>query len=142
MQNLDDAQKHVVEQQFHSFCLAVLQNEVKDIHRQRERQLSKEKFFDDLTKEELLETSTELALMPDIVFAVGGLQVPVYDETLANALERLSQQKREIILSYFFLEKTEAELGKLYNCAQQTINYQKKAILKQLKYYLELEELL
>lgn len=142
MQNLDDAQKHAVEQQFHSFCLAVLQNEVKDIHRQRERQLSKEKFFDDLTRDESLEISTELTMTPDVVFAVGDLQVPVYDETLANALEQLSQHKREIILSYYFLEKTEAEIGRLYNCAQQTINYQKKAILKQLKYYLELEELL
>lgn len=142
MQNLNDAQKNAVELQFHSYCLAVLQNKLKDIYRQRERQLSKEKFFDDLTKEELLEISTELALLPDVVFSVGKLQVPVYDESLANALEQLSQHKREIILLYYFLEKTEAEIGRLYNCAQQTINYQKKAILKQLKYYLELEELL
>ena len=100
------------------------------------------KFFDDLTRDELLEISTELTVTPDVVFAIGDLQVPVYDEALANALEQLSQHKREIILLYYFLEKTEAEIGRLYNCAQQTINYQKKTILKQLKYYLELEELL
>jgi len=92
-------------------------------------------------RDELLEISTELTLISDEVFSVGELQVPVYDASLANALEQLSQHKREIILSYF-LKKTEAELGRLYNCAQQTIHYQKKAILKQLKYYLELEELL
>lgn len=98
--------------------------------------------MDDLTSEELLGISTGLEIVPDIRLSIGTMEIPIYDEVLANALQQLSQYKREIILAYFFLEKTEAEIAKMYNRTQQSINYQRKAILKQLKQYLKLEELL
>lgn len=142
MEQLSETQKRQIEQQFHNYCLTVLQHEDCDIHRPYERQRAKEKSFDDLTPEELLGISTDLEIVPDIRLSIGKMEIPVYDVALANALQQLSQYKREIILAYFFLEKTEAEIAKMYNRTQQTINYQKKAILKQLKYYLELEELL
>ena len=142
MEQLSETQKRQIEQQFHNYCLTVLQHEACDIHRQYERQRAKEKFFDDLTSEELLGISTDLEIVPDIRLSIGTMEIPIYDEVLANALQQLSQYKREIILAYFFLEKTEAEIAKIYNRTQQSINYQRKAILKQLKQYLELEELL
>lgn len=142
MYQLNEAQKRQIEQQFHNYCLTVLQNEACDIHRQYERQRAKEKFLDDLTSEELLGISTGLEIVPDIRLSIGTMEIPIYDEVLANALQQLSQYKREIILYYFFLEKTEAEIAKMYNRTQQSINYQRKAIFKQLKQYLELEELL
>lgn len=142
MEHLSETQKRLIEQQFHNYCLTVLQHEACDIHRQYEWQRAKEKSFDDLTPEELLGISTDLEVVPDIRLTIGRIEIPVYDVALANALQQLSQYKREIILAYFFLEKTEAEIAKMYNRTQQTINYQKKAILKQLKYYLEREEML
>lgn len=142
MSELNETQKRQIEQQFHNYCLTVLQNEACDIHRQYERQRAKEKFFDDLTPNELLQLSVGLENVPDIRMMIGTLEIPIYDEMLAKALQQLSQYKREIILYYFFLEKTEAEIAKIYNRTQQSINYQRKAILKQLKQYLELEELL
>ena len=142
MSELNETQKRQIEQQFHNYCLTVLQNEACDIHRQYERQRAKEKFFDDLTPNELLGLSIGLENVSDISMMIGTLEIPIYDEVLAKALQQLSQYKREIILYYFFLEKTEAEIAKIYNRTQQSINYQRKAILKQLKQYLELEELL
>ena len=142
MSELNESQKRQIEQQFHNYCLTVLQNEACDIHRQYERQRAKEKFFDDLTSNELLGLSIGLENVSDISMMIGTLEIPIYDEVLAKALQQLSQYKREIILYYFFLEKTEAEIAKIYNRTQQSINYQRKAILKQLKQYLELEELL
>ena len=142
MSELNESQKRQIEQQFHNYCLTVLQNEACDIHRQYERQRAKERFFDDLTSNELLGLSIGLENVSDISMMIGTLEIPIYDEVLAKALQQLSQYKREIILYYFFLEKTEAEIAKIYNRSQQSINYQRKAILKQLKQYLELEELL
>ena len=142
MSELNETQKRQIEQQFHNYCLTVLQNEACDIHRQYERQRAKEKFFDDLTPNELLQLSVGLENISDISMMIGTHEIPIYDEMLAKALQQLSQYKREIILYYFFLEKTEAEIAKIYNRTQQSINYQRKAILKQLKQYLELEELL
>ena len=142
MSELNESQKRQIEQQFHNYCLTVLQNEACDIHRQYERQRAKEKFFDDLTSNELLGLSIGLENVSDISMMIGTLEIPIYDEVLAKALQQLSQYKREIILYYFFLEKTEAEIAKIYNRTQQSINYQRKAILKQLKQYLELEELM
>ena len=142
MSELNETQKRRIEQQFHNYCLTVLQNEACDIHRRYERQRTKEKFFDDLTPNELLQLSVGLENVPDIRMTIGTLEISISDEMLAKALQQLSQYKREIILYYFFLEKTEAEIAKIYNRTQQSINYQRKAILKQLKQYLELEELL
>ena len=142
MSELNESQKRQIEQQFHNYCLTVLRNETCDIHRQYERQRAKEKFFDDLTTNELLQLSVGLENVPDIRMMLETHEIPIYDEVLAKALQQLSQYKREIILYYFFLEKTEAEIAKIYNRSQQSINYQRKAILKQLKQYLELEELL
>ena len=142
MSELNETQKRRIEQQFHNYCLTVLQNAACDIYRQYERQRAKEKFFDDLTPNELLGLSIGLENVSDISMMIGTLEIPIYDEVLAKALQQLSQYKREIILYYFFLEKTEAEIAKIYNRTQQSINYQRKAILKQLKQYLELEELM
>lgn len=142
MQSLSDAEQKMVEQQFHNFCLTVLKNEANNIHKSYKRQRKHETFFDDLTMDELLDLSTEIDWVPEHIFSVGEEQVPVANETLVSALQQLPQYKRDIILLYFFLEKTEEEIGSMFKRARQTIHYQKKTILKQLKQYLELEELL
>ena len=142
MQAFSDAEQKKIEQQFHNFCLTVLKHEASNIHKAYERQKEHEKSLDDLSMEELLELSTGIGWTPAYVFSVGEDDVPVADEALVCALQKLSQYKRDIILQYFFLEKTEEEIGRAFNRARQTIHYQKNNILKQLKQYLELEELL
>lgn len=142
MNELSVSLQKQVEQQFHNFCMTILRNETRDIYREYARQKKHEKFLEDLTLEELLELSVSDELKKPTVFVVGENFVLVRNEALALALEQLAAQKRELILLYFFLNKTDQEIAELYDMIRQTVTYQRKSILKQLRLYLEMDDLL
>lgn len=93
--------------------------------------------MEDLTVNELLELSVLDELEKPTVFAVGEDFVFVQNEELAEALKQLTERKRELILLYFFLDKTDQEIAALYRMLRRTVTYQRKSSLKQLKQYLE-----
>lgn len=142
MNDLSVSLQKQVEQQFHNFCMTILRNETRDIYREYARQKKHEKFLEDLTLEELLELSVSDELKKPTVFVVGENFVLVRNEALALALEQLTAKKRELILLYFFLNKTDQEIAELYDMIRQTVTYQRKSILKQLRLYLEMDDLL
>lgn len=114
--------------------MAVLKNKTRDIGRKAKQQYDAEEYLKKLAEDafeaELLKSANVFGLDSKSIFSIGKIEILVQEEALANALRQLSQYKLEIILLYFFLEKTEEEIGALLNRAQQTINYQRKAILK------------
>ncbi len=137
MNEISDAYKRQIERQFHNFCVTVLKNEASDIRDEYARQKEKEIFLEDMTVKELLELSVFDELESPTVFAVGEDLVLIQNEELADALKHLTDRKRELILLYFFLDKTDREIAFLYDMVRQTVTYQRKSILKQLKQYLE-----
>ena len=70
-------------------------------------------------------------------FVVKGQKVTVVSERLADALSKLSEQRRTVLLMYFFLGYTDTEVGKEYGRSRSTVNYWKLAALKQLRKELE-----
>lgn len=137
MQEISEAYKRQIEKQFHNYCLTVLKHEASDIRNEYARQKEKETFLEDLTVNELLELSVLDELEKPTVFAVGEDFVFVQNEELAEALKQLTERKRELILLYFFLDKTDQEIAALYRMLRRTVTYQRKNSLKQLKQYLE-----
>ncbi len=140
MESLSEEQQQIVEKRFHSYCLSVLRNEACDIHREYTRQQKRETFLEDLTVEELLELSVKENFEKPTVFVVGEYRIPICDENLAVALMRLEERKRELILLYFFLDKTDREIALLHNTIRRTITHRRKRILEQLKDYLQMED--
>ena len=137
MQEISETYKRQIEKQFHNYCLTVLKHEASDIREEYVRQKEKETFLEDLTVNELLELSVLDELEKPTVFAVGEDFVFVQNEELAEALKQLTERKRELILLYFFLDKTDQEIAALYRMLRRTVTYQRKSSLKQLKQYLE-----
>ncbi len=137
MQEISETYKRQIEKQFHNYCLTVLKHEASDIRDEYVRQKEKETFLEDLTVNELLELSVLDELEKPTVFAVGEDFVFVQNEELAEALKQLTERKRELILLYFFLDKTDQEIAALYRMLRRTVTYQRKSSLKQLKQYLE-----
>ena len=137
MQEISETYKRQIEKQFHNYCLTVLKHEASDIRDEYVRQKEKETFLEDLTVNELLELSVLDELEEPTVFAVGEDFVFVQNEELAEALKQLTERKRELILLYFFLDKTDQEIAALYRMLRRTVTYQRKSSLKQLKQYLE-----
>ena len=137
MHEISETYKRQIEKQFHNYCLTVLKHEASDIRDEYVRQKEKETFLEDLTVNELLELSVLDELEKPTVFAVGEDFVFVQNEELAEALKQLTERKRELILLYFFLDKTDQEIAALYRMLRRTVTYQRKSSLKQLKQYLE-----
>ena len=70
-------------------------------------------------------------------FRVLGYDVEVKDALIAEALNFLSDKKREVVLLAYFLDMSDTEIAKLLNLRQSTIHYHRTSSLKSLKEFLE-----
>jgi RNA polymerase sigma factor (sigma-70 family) len=133
-----------IEYAFAAFCRIVLRNAAisayRDFRRKRKRELS----LDYLMYETSFEPSTtdnyfEKYDKPTI-FVVKGKAIIVASEHLADALAKLPEQRRTVLLMYFFLGYTDAEIGNEYGRSRSTVNYWKLSALKQLRKEMERPE--
>ena len=125
---------------FDSFCKKVLTNEVRNYHREMERLREKEVSLGELSEHELSQlATTDKYFSTEQIFNVLGLDVIVNSESIAAALNNLPQRKRDIILLSYFLELSDAEIGKRLNLIRSTVQYQRSSTLRELKKMMEEE---
>lgn len=70
-------------------------------------------------------------------FVVKGQEIIVVNKRLADALSKLPEQRRTVLLMYFFLGYTDTEIGNEYGRSRSTANYWKLSALKNLRKELE-----
>lgn len=129
-----------IQNQFGGFWTRVLKNEAKYIYRELSNQAVKEKVFDELSDKELSELAVyDNYFNSEHVFNVHGKEVVVNGDLLAEALEKLPADKRDVILLSYFLEMTDAEIGKELDTVRQNISKRRAYILKLMRKYLEKE---
>lgn len=71
------------------------------------------------------------------VFVMKGQEVVVANKRLADALSKLTEQRRDVFCLYFFFVYTDAQIGEVYGRSRSTANYRKLAALKQLRKEME-----
>lgn len=71
------------------------------------------------------------------VFDVRGIKVPVYGQSLGQALYHLMPQDREIILLYFFLGLDDLKISKVVHLSRSTIQRRRNATMDKLRTFLE-----
>ena len=129
-----------IQNQFGGFCVRVLKNEIRYIHREWSRATAKEKSLDNLSDKELSELEVQDNYFhADHIFRVCGKDDVVSGDMLADALKQLPPEKRDIILLSYFLEMTDAEIGKELNTVRQNISKRRNRILALMREYLEKE---
>ncbi len=74
-----------------------------------------------------------------ISFDVYGMEVPVADEELCEALQKLSAKKRNILLMFYFLEMSDTEISELLQIDRSTSYRNRTASLKEMKKFLQEE---
>lgn len=126
-----------IEYSFTAFCKTVLRNEAINAYRDFGRKQKREVSLDYLMSETPFEPSTmdnyfEQYDKPT-VFVVKGQEIIVASKRLANALSKLPEQWRTVLLMYFFLGYTDTQIGNEYGHCRSTANYWKHAALKQLR---------
>ena len=134
---LTKQEKDIVRKKFCKYCIKVMEGEALYYLRQLKRQQEQEVCFSDLTSEERNQLSAYDDFLEMNYFQVMGTDVPVRYEDINDALKRLPERKRMIILMAFFLDMTEQEIADYYHLVQSTVHYHKAESLRMLKDILE-----
>ena len=72
-------------------------------------------------------------------FHVQGYTIPIRSEILANALVKLSEKKRDIILLAYFLDMTDQEIADKLDMVRYTVQRRRAKSLKELKKKMEVD---
>lgn len=133
--------KEHIEYSFAAFCKVVLYNAAltayRDFGRKQQREVSLEYLMSETSFEAFtIDTYFEQYDRP-IIFVAKGQKIVVASKRLADALLKLKEQRRNVLLLYFFLGYTDARIGKEYGRSRSTANYWKLAALKQLRKEME-----
>ena len=72
-------------------------------------------------------------------FQVQGYSILIRSKTLANALARLSNENRDIVLLSYFLDMTDQEIADKLGMVRRTVNYKHTQSLKKLRNELEVD---
>ena len=136
--------KEHIEYTFAAFCRVVLHhaamNAYRDFGRKQKREVSLEYLMSE-TPFEPFTTDTYFKQYDQLtIFVVKGQEIVVASKQLADALLRLSEQRRNVLFLYFFFGYTDAQIGKEYGRNRSTANYWKLAALKQLRKEMEKSE--
>ena len=133
-----------IEYTFAAFCNVVLRNAAINAYRDFGRKQRREVSLDYLMSETPFEPFTMDRYFEQYdtptVFVVKGQEIIVVSKRLADALSRLPEQRRTVLLMYFFLGYTDTKIGNEYGRSRSTVNYWKLAALKQLRKEMEKTE--
>ena len=129
-----------ISKQFCKFCLRVLKNEQISFYREIAKQRKTEKSLNELTNDEIIRLSAcDKYFNDEHIFTVLDKEIVVVGNMLANAIRKLPQQKRDVILLSYFAGLTDKEIGDELGAIQQTIFKRRASSLKQLRDLLEKE---
>lgn len=126
------------EQSFDSFCKTLIRNEGKDARKVIARREKDEISFSYLPDMIMSQFGREDSYTwSQVSFIIGDKVVIVEDEILAKALSMLPGDRRDIILLFYFLEKTDKQIGTAMNLSLDTVYYRRRDSLKRLRRLLE-----
>ena len=130
--------KERIRHQFDAFCKKVLCCEARTIYRQMARladhEISLTEFYEDGANLFSFEDEYDLGNQQ---FSVLGFDIAIKNDLLAEALRLLPEQRRDIILLYYFLGLNDREIAELLNVLYRTISYQRTSSLKKLRKIME-----
>ena len=127
------------EQTYDAFTKKVIKNKSIDIHREYSRQAKREISLSALS---LADVNAQ-ASISDVYrpyskdYSVRNYTVRVYNPLIAELLQNLTPQRREVILLYYFLDLNDAEIGRLLQIDNTTAKYRRNAALRILREMLE-----
>lgn len=127
---------------FESYCKKSVSNAIK---KEREKKVARgqlEMSFSVLTDAVLYALSAEneetsQPEKPCQIFSVQGMNFPIYNEKLSQALSYLMPRDREIILLYFFKGLKDANVAPLVHMSRPTVARRRKAAMKRLRELME-----
>lgn len=126
------------EQTFDSYCKRLIRNESADAHKELARRARREVTFSAAAPSELARLAHEDNYPPEpVILSVKGSCVAVNDLTLGQALLSLPPKWRDVILLFYFLGKSDPQIGAILHLTPSAIHYRRTVALERLKQILE-----
>jgi len=126
---------------FDSYCKKILKYAARNFYAKIKKRGERETLFSEMTAQDLAALSaTDEYFTAEHIFSLLGESVAVSDCDLAEALNVLPTDRRDIVLMSFFFDMTDREIAERLNMARRTVAYQRATSLQQLKKLLESEE--
>lgn len=132
-----------IRHQHDRLCKLALDGEAANYHRHNSYRSKHEKTFSELSEAELAEIFAAEPCEMDRCewesrqFQVLSYDIEVKDSLLAEALQELTEKKRNVILLSYFLDMSDAEIAREMDLVRSTIYEHRKRSLKLLKRILE-----
>ena len=138
MEKLSSQDELTVMHQFDRLCQLALDGEAADYFRHLEYRANYEVNFSDMTEQELdsIFVMDEYNL-DNSHFQVLGYDIEVKDTLLVEALQALTEKKRNVVLLSYFLEMTDVEIARKMNLVHSTIREHRTRSLELLKKLME-----
>lgn len=138
MEHSSSCKETTIMHQFDRICKLALKGEAADYHKHLAYRRKHEMTLSELSKREW----GELFTMDDYsienhCFQVLGYDIEVKDTLIAEALQTLSEKKRNVILLSYFMEMSDAEIAREMNLVRSTIHEHRKRSLELLKNIME-----
>ncbi len=138
MEQSSSFNEETVRHQFDRKCKLALQGERVDYYRHMDFLRQHEVMLSELAVQEMDSLSTVDEYDEDICrFQALGYDIKVKDILLAEALETLTERKRNVILLSYFQDMSDAEIAKKLNLDRSTVYEHRKRSLELLRQMME-----
>jgi RNA polymerase sigma factor (sigma-70 family) len=136
-----DSREQSIRHSFDCYCKRVVKRNALDIQRTAKRRRGREIPLSELPARELKKLAVIDQYFKDAyVFNVLSEVINISDVDLAEALNSLPPDRRNIILLSYFLDMPDREIADKLNMARRTVAYRRTSSLQELKNLLESEE--
>ena len=127
-----------VRKQFDRICKLALKGEVIDYRRYIAYRQKHEVMLSELSEKDMgrLFTVDDYGV-ENQWFQVLGYDIEVKDMLIAEALQALSEKKRDVVLLSYFMDMSDAEIGRALNLVRSTVYEHRKRSLELMKNIME-----
>ena len=127
-----------VENQFDYLCKQVIKRERKDYLKHISYLSDNEIAFSAIDNQTIQDIAVSDSKPSDYdTFSVQGFLINVKSELLGEALKKVSNKQREILLLHYFLEMSDQKIGELLELHRSNVYRNRKKALKVLKTFME-----
>ncbi len=130
-----DSDRKRIEKQFDSYCKKTVRNRARDIYRAKGQRRQQEVLFSELSYEPAAPETLYKVNMNS--FSVLGNFINIESDALTEALRRLPEKKRIIILLSYFMDMTDQEISRQLHSARSSVQAARNRTLKEMRDILE-----
>ena len=139
---MDERYRAYNELTFESYCMTSIKRAVRNGRKQKARRAAVETPFSALPEAALRAVYSVYAPLEQIEqecipFSVCGIEIVVHDLKLGRAIFCLPKQKRDVLLLSYFMDMSDADIGRMLNISKSAAQRQRTGAMRRLRELLE-----